>query len=125
MKATTMKKLSTQTHQSETRKVVCRVSGCKIHILAKNYHQHLADKHPSEDSTDLSPHGQRKIIFFETAKQTLKRTEEAPPGVSAGKKQAKTTDTLHITQEGSAATDLDAKVAPCETGSVSTSLTLQ
>ena len=85
-----MKKLSTKTHQSETRKVVCRVNSCKIQILAKNYRQHLADKHPNEDPTDLSPHGQRKILFFETEKQTLKRrAEEVPSHVLAGTKQAK------------------------------------
>ena len=44
-----MKKLSTKTHQSETRKVVCKVNSCKIQILAKNYRQHLVDKHPNED----------------------------------------------------------------------------
>ena len=93
-----MKKLSTKTHQSETRKVVCRVDNCKIQILAKNYWQHLADKHPNEDSSNLSPHGQRKIFFYETAKQTLKRrTEEVSPDVVTAKKQA--TDTLHIMQE--------------------------
>ena len=100
-----MKKLSTKTHQSETHKVVCRVNNCKIQILGKNYWQHLTEIHPNEDSSDLSPHGQRKIFIYETAKQMLKRrTEEVSPDVATAKKQAK--DTLHIMPE-------DNDMSPC------------
>jgi hypothetical protein len=89
-----MKKLSKGAHNSEICKVLCRVSGCKIEILAKNYRQHLVDKHPQENSSDLSPHGQTRISFSDTQKQTLKRPidEEVLSDISS--KQSKTSNTF-------------------------------
>ena len=109
-----MKKLSKKAHNSEIRKVMCRVSGCKIAILAKNYRQHLVDKHPQENSSDLSPHGQTKISFSDTPKQTLKRpiNEEALSDVSS-KKQSKTTSNIFLDNDNTGKDkDLDLQAAP-------------
>ncbi len=48
---------------SETRLITCRVISCKQELLAKNYRQHLADRHPEENLQDLSPFGQTKLSF--------------------------------------------------------------
>ncbi|CAB4009077.1 Hypothetical predicted protein [Paramuricea clavata] len=69
-----MNMLSKKAHNSEVCKVICR-----------------------ENFLDLSPHGQTKINFSETPKQTLKRpiNEEAPSDVFS-KKQSKTTSNIFL-----------------------------
>ena len=59
-----LEKRMTHCHRSETRKIKCRVSGCGIDVLEKNYRQHLIDKHPHENSCDLSGHGEKKLSTF-------------------------------------------------------------
>ena len=69
-------KKKTHGHRSETRKIKCRVSGCGIEILEKII-DNMIDKHPHENSRDLSGHGQKKLnSFFNIPKQpsqSLKR----------------------------------------------------
>ena len=87
-------------HRSETRKIKCTVSGCGIDIWEKNYQQHLIDKHPHENSCDLSGHGQKKLSsFFNIPKppdQSLKRpANEQPcdsPNNKANKQSQETTE---------------------------------
>ena len=107
-------KLSKKAHNSEIRKVMCRVSGCKIEILAKNYRRHLVEIHPQENSSDLSLHGQTKISFSDTPKQTLRRpiNEEALSDVSS-KKQSKTTSNIFLDNDNTGKDkDLDLQAAP-------------
>ena len=79
-----------KTHRSKTGIIKCRVSGCGIAILAKNYRQHLTDKHPQENSFDLSPYGQTKLsCFYTILKQPLKRPANEQPSDSPSSKQSK------------------------------------
>ena len=95
----------THCHRSETCKIKCRVSGCGIDILEKNYWQHLIDKHPHENSCDLSGHGQKKLSsFFNIPKrpsQSLKRpaANEKPcdsPSNKTNKQSQETTENCII-----------------------------
>ena len=52
--------------------------------MAKNYRQHLIDRHPAENSRDLSPFGPKKISFGNTITSTtttLEKTQQKRLGV--------------------------------------------
>lgn len=90
-----MEKHTRKKFQSETRVITCRVVDCKAELLAKNYRQHLIDRHPKESPLDLSPYGQQKLCFGGYNKQTSGKkrpTDQETLPVELNKKQQKTTE---------------------------------
>ena len=56
---------STKFHKSKGKNftVICRVPSCKLVVVAQNYRDHLRCVHPSENASDLRPHGQGLLRF--------------------------------------------------------------